>query len=231
MSVREKVRTAINGALRPLGVEMRAVAVGSDRLAWQLNPEFKAIAGKVAGRTLLSPHRLFALWQWANYARSLGGDVAEMGVYKGGGSYVLASVCQAKRIYLFDTFTGLPEADENRLAKGAFGSVSIEDVQAFVSRVGDVVMRPGFFPQTASAIPDHSEFCLVHLDGDLYQSTRDGLEFFYPRMVQGGVLVVDDYLSQHEGVTRAVDEFVMGRPEQAIVSAAGQCVIIKIGAR
>ena len=131
-------------------------------------------------------------------------------------------------MHVFDTFRGLPEADADRLPKGAFGDVSVEAVRSYLRPLGNCVLYPGVFPGTAQPIA-HRQFCMVHLDVDLYSSTRDGLVFFYERMVPGGVIAIDDYQTRHEGVTRAVDEFQQSVPEVALVLARGQCVIIKHG--
>ena len=49
-------------------------------------------------------------------------------------------------------------------------------------------------------------FSFVHLDVDLYQSTKDGLAWFYPRLNRGGILISHDY-SNADGVRKAFDEF------------------------
>jgi len=69
-----------------------------------------------------------------------------------------------------------------------------------------VRLKRGLFPDTAAGLESET-FAVVHLDGDLYETTRAGLDFFWPRMVTGGVIVLDDYgLHDCPGVTRAVDE-------------------------
>ena len=52
-------------------------------------------------------------------------------------------------------------------------------------------------------------FCFVNVDVDLHEPTRDSIEFFYPRMVPGGVMVFDDYGSQMQspGAARAIEVF------------------------
>jgi len=227
LSFRHKIRDTINFFLSPLNLKIITRPKGSDRPAWELFPEFLTLAGQLSQHTLLPKHRLFALWQWASYARSLPGCLAEVGVYRGGASYLMASISPQKEIHLFDTFSGLPEADMDRLPKGAFHNTSVKQVRDLLSPFEQVFIYEGFFPDTAEGFPPDKKFCLVHLDGDLYPTTKDGLEFFYPRLVPGGVIVLDDYLTRHQGVTTAVDEFVASGSLPAIVSAAGQSVIIK----
>ena len=65
------------------------------------------------------------------------------------------------------------------------------------------------FPGSAEPV-ELSSFSFVHLDVDLYESTLAGLEFFWPRILEGGVLVSHDY-SQCEGVYQAFGDFFRGR--------------------
>jgi hypothetical protein len=68
------------------------------------------------------------------------------------------------------------------------------------------------------------------VDVDLYEATLGSLDFFYPRLVPGGMLVCDDYgFTTCPGATRAVDEFMSGRPEPIIHLPTGQGLVIKRG--
>ena len=68
----------------------------------------------------------------------------------------------------------------------------------------------------------------VHIDVDLYQPTRDSLEFFYPRMNDGGIIIVDDFAcSVCPGATRAVEEALSDKPEQMISLSDGGGFLIK----
>lgn len=68
------------------------------------------------------------------------------------------------------------------------------------------IVRKGFFPDTAAEIED--TFVFVSLDMDLYMPTLEGLRFFYPRMVRGGIIVLHDYFSDaYPNVRLAVEDF------------------------
>lgn len=55
-----------------------------------------------------------------------------------------------------------------------------------------------------------NQFCLVHIDCDLYESAKTCLNFFAPRIVPGGFIIVDDYdFELCPGVEKAVDEFIV----------------------
>lgn len=80
----------------------------------------------------------------------------------------------------------------------------------------------GLFPQTAEPIKD-KKFAFVHLDTDLYESTLEGLKFFYPRMVKHGIILSHDYSTIKE-VRRAFQDF--GEP--IIELSMSQCLIVKV---
>ena len=228
MTWREFLGNLANMALRPLGAELRSLKSIEARTAWKRDTAFTELFKTVRPHTLLTPDRLWVLWQFAQYAARLplAADFAEVGVWRGGASYLLATLCAPRAMHVFDTFSGLPEADEDRLARGAFANTSEAHVRNLLAPLGNARIYPGFFPDTSSPIADR-RFALVHLDVDLYSATRDGLAFYYPRIVPGGVIVVDDYRTLHAGVTRAVDEFLVATSETAMVLAVGQAVVVK----
>ena len=147
------------------------------------------------------------------------GDFAEVGVAVGGSAKVIADfVFNDKMLYLFDTFEGMPYHDEekdNFHRKGDFSKCHIQIVENLLRNYQDnVSIIKGIFPQTASFMPA-STFCFVNIDVDVYQSTRDCLEFFYPKMAKGGfIIILDDYGHPHcDGTRLAADEFIKDKPE------------------
>jgi hypothetical protein len=164
----------------------------------------------------------------------LDGDIAELGVYKGGTAALLAKFARklGRTAYLFDTFEGFDNADLTGLDAGTpvgFIDTSLEYVRA---AVGDdsVNFIKGRFPETTSEVPENTKFCLVHLDCDLYAPMRDALEFFYQRLVPGGFLIVHDYSSLcWDGPERALDRFLIGKRECVIPlpDSAGSAIIRK----
>jgi hypothetical protein len=68
---------------------------------------------------------------------------------------------------------------------------------------------------------------IVHIDVDLFDPTLSSIAFFHPRMVPGGVILLDDYgLDTCPGVTAAIDQFMLGRPEPVINLASGGAFIM-----
>jgi len=155
------------------------------------------------------------------------GDIAEVGVYRGGSARLMCEVRGSRGLYLFDTFEGLPEANtgDERFGSGQYAA-SYDKVRAYLSAFPNVHLFKGLFPATAGPITG-KRFSFVHLDVDLYESTRDSLEFFYPRVSRGGIILIHDYLWA-EGVRRAVQEFCSGRPEPILELAGAYCGLVKL---
>jgi O-methyltransferase len=70
------------------------------------------------------------------------------------------------------------------------------------------------------------QYSFVHFDVDLYEGTKACLEYYYPRMVSGGIMLSHDY-SLLRGVKQAFDEFVSEIPEGLIEFPSTQCMIVK----
>jgi hypothetical protein len=155
------------------------------------------------------------------------GDIAEVGVYRGGSARLMCEVCGNRSLHLFDTFAGLPSTDQldSRFGAGQYAA-SFEKVQSYLVKFPNVHIYKGMFPATSGPISD-MRFSFVHLDVDLYQPTRDSLEFFYPRVNPGGMFLIHDYLWA-EGVRKAVQEFFATRPEPILELAGAYCGIIKV---
>lgn len=191
--------------------------------------EFTALFREVEGRTLVSPDRCFMLFQFARHATTLPGEMAEVGVYRGGTARLLSRTCPEKIIHLFDTFSGMPPVDEDidLHREAEFSDAPLQSVQTYLADRKNLRFHPGTFPQTARDLADR-RFCLVHVDVDIYRSVADCLDFFYPRLVPGGCLVFDDYDWEGcPGVKKALDEFLAGKTIHPIRTARHQCLLIK----
>ncbi|OJX67161.1 TylF/MycF/NovP-related O-methyltransferase [Magnetospirillum sp. 64-120] len=115
----------------------------------------------------------------------------------------------------FDTFAGMPDNDEGEdtLAPGSFWC-DLDIVTGDCARAGlrspELRLVPGLFADTAAQVGLRPA-AIVHLDCDLYASTRDALRAVSPCLVQGTVVLCDDYnlfrADQGRGQRRAVAEF------------------------
>lgn len=151
-------------------------------------------------------------------ARDIDGAVAELGVFKGEFAAELNLLFPNKEIYLFDTFEGFAESDlgvEKEITGGNnvwhpdFADTCIEDVMARLPYPEKAHFIKGYFPDSIEQLCGDEQYVFVSIDPDLYEPTRQGLAYFWPRMVKNGVIMIHDYNSmQFPGVGKAVREFV-----------------------
>ena len=189
-----------------------------------------AFVGMFTGRkpVLFSPGELLNIWEQSRVMRDHGGAYAEVGVFRGASAKIISEVKEETPLYLFDTFEGLPNQIDVRdggLKKGMF-TASEKEVRDRLSKYPAIKIYPGLFPETGHFIKD-VRFSFVHLDVDLYNVTKQALEFFYPRMLPGGRILSHDY-GELEGVWTAFNEFMADKPEKLLPMEMTQVMIIKI---
>ena len=148
-------------------------------------------------------------------AADVPGSVAELGTYRGDFAWHMNARFPRRTLYLFDTFEGFDARDiaaERRKSQSKaqahdFGDTLAADVLARMPYEKSVVIRKGFFPETAEGL-EKERYAVVSLDVDLYAPTLAGLEYFYPRLSEGGAIVLHDYNSlRFDGVRRAVADY------------------------
>ncbi|HEY6816349.1 MAG TPA: TylF/MycF/NovP-related O-methyltransferase [Croceibacterium sp.] len=192
------------------------------------------ILKRVKPFTLTSNANLWATMQAVKYVeqRGIPGDIVELGVWRGGQSMTAALTLERvggnRRLWLYDTFAGMPEPGEHDF-KAATGEsamaqwnktqdgkgfsqwccASLEDVQANLGSTGhrDVRYVQGMVEDTLrepANLPD--QIAILRLDTDWYESTKAELDILYPRLSPGGVLIIDDYGSWG-GAKKATDEY------------------------
>lgn len=184
---------------------------------------------------LLNFNEAYQLFMDVRATANIPGDIAEVGPYMGGSSKI---ICEARdddrKFYIFDTFKGLPPTDDRwdgNFHTGDFDGTShtpdlCDFVQRYLQKYPNVYIYKGVFPETSEPIKDKI-FSFVHLDVDIYSSTKQSLEFFYPRLSKGGMLISHDY-ENGPGVRKAFDEFFVDKPETVVQLFAGQqCLVVK----
>lgn len=158
------------------------------------------------------------------------GDTAECGVYVGASSWFICEHFRSsgRAHHGFDSWEGLPQPDA---IDGSFwqeGDLrSREEDARELLRPFDAHLYRGLIPERFPEVADRT-FAFVHIDVDLYQPTRDSLEFFYPRMTPGGVILLDDHgLTTCPGATKAAEEYMAGQRESLVLLTTGQAMIQK----
>jgi len=182
--------------------------------------------------TMVGPERLIATIAACKYAVGLEGDFVECGVWRGGNSIAAKMIFDRERadkdVWLFDTFAGMTapthadtttwsdKATEEAFAERQAGGhnewcyASIEDVKRKFPNLDRVRFVKGDVVETLKGeLPER--IAVLRLDTDFYESTKAELEALYPRLVSGGVLIIDDY-GHWDGARRAADEYFASVP-------------------
>jgi hypothetical protein len=134
------------------------------------------------------------------------GMALEFGVYTGGTLKVIAAARSGQDVYGFDSFQGLPEDWRSPLPAGTFQMAAPPEVHGAELVVGMFAdTLPGFLAEHPGPV------AFLHLDADLYSSTRTVLQHVGSRLRPGSVVLFDEYFNyagweQHEH--RAWQEFV-----------------------
>ena len=187
----------------------------------------KLINGIRAEKTLcMKDNEAQQLYMLMRNTRKVEGDIAEVGCFMGASSKLICELKGNTPFHVFDTFEGLPEDSEfGDYHKGTYKG-AYEEVSQYLSKYPNVFLYKGLFPSTGKPV-EKRKFSFVNLDTDLYSSTVKSLEFFYPKMSKGGVILTHNY---HDavGVRKAYDEFFKKRPEPLIELSGTHCLIVKV---
>ncbi len=225
------MRRLVQGVLNRFGFRL----VSASGLADLETGQDASHISQVRPFSMASRERLAAVADAVRYveASHLAGAIVECGVWRGGSMMMAALTLRAlgvanRELYLFDTFQGMtePTAHDRRWSgehasekfvrtQRADGTgsdwcrASLDDVRRNMLSTGYPTERvyycQGPVEQTLpGSAPE--QVALLRLDTDWYESTRHELEHLYPRLVPGGILIIDDY-GTWEGARRAVDEY------------------------
>ena len=202
------------------------------------------IVRQVQPFTITSPERIFSVIEATKYItrRRIPGAIVECGVWRGGSMMAAARTLQLlgetdRELYLFDTFEGMSAPTEldvdlagqqaanllaasDREGPGIWVYVSLEDVQKAVGTVGYPASRIHYVRgKVEDTIPGKApdQIALLRLDTDWYESTRHELEHLYPRLVSGGVIIIDDY-GHWKGSRQATDEFIAANTDFGLLT-------------
>ena len=179
-------------------------------------------------RSLLSAFEQYIIFSLARAQAGRPGVMAEVGVYQGASAKLIAEASGGVPLYLFDTFAGLPKAHEadREVHRENQYACSLEKVQEYLRAYPHLHYFPGLFPASAATVPEQ-QYSLAHFDVDLYEGTKGCLEYFYPRMIPGGIIVSHDY-GLLAGVEQAFREFFVDKPERIIDLPTTQCLVVKL---
>lgn len=142
--------------------------------------------------------------------RGVPGDLVEAGVWRGGAAILMRAILaalgdRARRVWLADSFAGLPRPDPVQFPADAgdrhwelspYLAVPLEEVKRNFSRYGllddQVRFLPGWFKDSLPDAPIE-KIAVLRVDGDMYESTIQALTYLYPKLAEGGFVIIDDY--------------------------------------
>lgn len=170
--------------------------------------------------TLLMKAQVRSIFDRLVEVRQLPGDCIEFGGFRGGLSFFLGLCLRdlglAKRVFMLDSFQGLPQTEpavDGPFERGMMAG-DLQSTLRLCAALGLdalVEVRAGWFEDTLGQMPPAAQFCLAHLDADVYGSTKTALQYLLPRLVDGGAVVLDDCLFYSAtGVIQATEE-VLGK--------------------
>jgi O-methyltransferase len=209
--------------------------LSDDYKIWRGDTKFLSDFQRLSPNNPYSQDRKWVLREYVRVGNGLLGDLAECGCFEGASAYFMLQASTHGMLYLFDSFQGISEpdgrdsdigADVMPWAKGDLRS-SEQKLRANLTGSEAYCALAGWIPERFAEVAD-KKFRVVHIDVDLHQPTYDSLEFFYPRLVDGGVIVMDDYgFLTCPGARRAADEYARSQGIEILHLATGQGVITK----
>jgi hypothetical protein len=163
-------------------------------------------------------------WGQALYARliqehcsKIPGDLIECGVGLGGMSLFLGHLARdlGRKVYALDSFSGLPQpkpgTDNPYFKKADYAGADLlgrfKENIARENLADTVIPIRGYFRQSLKKLPRKAMFSFVHIDADLHSSVLECLKALYPRLNEGGVLVIDDFFHHAQGPARAAADY------------------------
>tara|TARA_B100000029_G_scaffold446911_1_gene468344 strand:- start:242 stop:1015 length:774 start_codon:yes stop_codon:yes gene_type:complete len=171
-------------------------------------------------------------------------DFVEAGCWKGHSSYLISKLISNHnkniKLHIFDSFEGLskPSMGDEQLNK--FKPKEIDNIRVQFSSNEDFVKNgvlrnfkfvetyKGWIPEKFYLV-ENKKFSFVHVDVDLYEPTLKTLEFFFPRLIDGGIIACDDYNSKaFDGAKKAWDQYFSNKKVKFNFSPAmGGSFIVK----
>ncbi len=188
-------------------------------------------------RTYRDKVRFYTFWLQIERIKSekIPGAFAELGVYKGTTAKIIHQMDTSRTLHLFDTFEGFSKQDlvlenstEDKFSTSNFSDTNLTMVRKYINGNKKVNFHPGYFPDSTKNVKE-TNFAFVHLDADLYKPTLAALNYFYPKLSVGGIIIIHDYNHTWDGLRKAIDEFVQSIPETIVEVAdwQGSVMIVK----
>jgi len=241
------MKNSVNKILRYFNLELKSTKHITN---WLDEKEFHLLYDKAQQKTQMldtdNEHRRqrhFMLLQFLHLLGKPKNAVVECGSWRGLSSYQICHYLNkyyqespsTVKYHIFDSFEGLSDLSKEDIpvvshvtpGKKGILNCSLDVVSENLKEFPFITYHKGWIPTKFHQVEDE-KFSFVHIDVDLYQPIVDAIEFFYPRLETGGMMIFDDYAYlQFPGALKAVEEFVEKTKCRRLKLTTGQAVIFK----
>ena len=171
-----------------------------DQGQWKIDPLARPLTLLTKSQLDLIEKSILTLEQ-----RGVPGDFIEAGVWRGGVIILMRALIDAYRIaerkvFAADSFSGIPK--NVRALNDPVDSwsdrwvASLDEVQQNIGRFGllddRIAFTVGYFSDSLKSLAGE-KFALIRLDSDSYDSVETSLEYLYPLLSKGGIVIIDDW--------------------------------------
>jgi O-methyltransferase len=250
------IKKPINAVLNPLGYSLiknrnYRMSVGNfayDKVLphanyspWLNHTSFQSVFQKIKSNTLVDVFRCFELWQLVEQCEknSTPGAYIEIGTWRGGTAGIIGSQLKAlnsaNTLYVADTFTGVVKtsAADSAYSGGEHSDTSrslVEELLFKTLSLKNIEILEGIFPDdTQHLIASDTAFKFCHIDVDVYQSAIDIVNWIWPKLHIGGMIVFDDYgFHTCDGIARYVEEHRNDTDKLVFHNLNGHAVFVKL---
>lgn len=202
---------------RLFGLSYQIVHPAATYAPWLKDKVFLEHFWKLKKHSLVNIYQAWELWTTVANQAGTEGDILEVGVWRGSTSILMGLKLQGlgsgKKVYACDTFEGVVKAgseEDNCYSGGEHKDTSLAFVDRLVHRNGlsNITLLKGIFPEDTGHIIADKKFSICHIDVDAYESGRGVLEWVWPRLVTGGIVLFNDYgFPATKGITKLVNEY------------------------
>jgi hypothetical protein len=169
--------------------------------------------------------RYYISWKAAKAASSLNGDFVECGVFKGEQAFYMAKECKTT-LHLFDSWQGADSLGEydNVFYKENNFKCLVEDAESTMSEFNNVRFYNGHVPFGFNSV---EKISLLNIDLDLYEPTKVSLEHLWPKVVSGGITLIDFHDGVSSGAEKATMEYFSDKDQDLNVLPTGKAIVVK----
>lgn len=207
---------------------------------WNTDRVFAEAYEKMKDHTLVDQYRCYELWSLAGQTAKLSeGSILEVGVWRGGTGALIAKSAQLngvrEKIYLCDTFTGVVKTggQDSAYSDGEHSDATREGVEQLFREefnLNNFEILERIFPEDTGERVKELKFRLCHIDVDVYQSSKDTVDWIWDRLVPNGIIVFDDYgYVRTDGITRHVNELWQDKDKYVFYNLNGHAIVMKLG--